>query len=75
MSKKDLIYTSFEELQQKTTFDFNTLDFNKPSICNSLLKLYDEGNKNLNNGDDEKAFMLWMRFFEGVIKLRKSKTD
>ena len=72
-TKKDLIYSSFEEFRQKTSFDFSKLDFNRPSICNSLLKLYDQGTSCLSLGDDEKAYMLLFRFFEGYLKLKSSK--
>lgn len=72
-TKKDLQYSSFEEFMKLSNFDFSSLDFNKPTICNSLLKIYDEGNRYLNNGDDEKAFLLLLRFFEGFLKLKNSK--
>ncbi|RNA25626.1 ubiquitin carboxyl-terminal hydrolase 8 isoform X2 [Brachionus plicatilis] len=72
-SKKDLTYSSFEEFRQKTSFDFSKLDFNRPSICNSLLKLYDQGTLCLSTGEDEKAYMLLYRFFEGYLKLKSSK--
>ncbi|CAF0891879.1 unnamed protein product [Brachionus calyciflorus] len=71
--KKDLTYSSYEEFQKNCNFDFSKLDFNKATICNSLLKLYDEGYKSLTFGDDEKAYMLLFRFFEGYVKLRSSK--
>lgn len=71
--KLDLTYPNFEEFIKCSNFDFSALDFNKPTICNSLLKLYDQGTKHLKNGDEEKAYMLLLRFFEGVLKLRNSK--
>lgn len=75
LAKKDLLYSNFDELEKICNeFDFRKLDFNKPTICNSLLKLYDEGNKHLNDGEEEKAYIMLIRFFEGVVRLRKSKT-
>jgi ubiquitin carboxyl-terminal hydrolase 8 len=71
--KKELSYGSFEEFLKKAEFDFSTFNFNNLNICNVLLKLYDKGNSLLQTGEDENAYFLLMRFFEGYLKLKKSK--
>jgi ubiquitin carboxyl-terminal hydrolase 8 len=71
--KKDLKYSSFEEFLAQSQFDFSKLSFNNLKICNSLMKLSDEGNTLLRLGDDEMAYILLMRFFESFIKLRNSR--
>ena len=71
--KKDLIYSNFDELLKQTHFDFTTVNFNNPKTCNSMLKLYDEGNRCLKVGEEEKAYLLLMRFFDGVLKIRSSQ--
>jgi len=71
--KKELSYGSFDEFIKKAEFDFSTLNFNNLNICNTLLKLYDKGNSSLQTGEDENAYIFLMRFFEGYLKLKKSK--
>jgi ubiquitin carboxyl-terminal hydrolase 8 len=67
----DLAYNSIDELDKAYALD-KTLEFNKPAVCNTLLKLYDQGNKSLNLGDEEKSYGCLMRFVDGSMKLRKS---
>jgi ubiquitin carboxyl-terminal hydrolase 8 len=72
-SKKELKYTNFEEFMKSTEFDFSKFNFENPSICNTLLKLFDQGNSFLSKGDEETAFQLLFRFFEGNMELRRTK--
>lgn len=71
--KKQLKYTSFDDFMKSTEFDFSKFNFENPAICNTLLKLYDQGHSFLSKGDDETAFQLLFRFFEGNMELRRSK--
>ena len=71
--KKDLLYASYEEFIKNTEYKFDKQIFNNPKICNTLLTLFDKGNEFLKFGDDEKAYIYLVRFFEGVIELRRSK--
>ena len=71
--KKQLKYTSFDDFMKSTEFDFSKFNFENPAICNTLLKLYDQGHSFLSKGDEETAFQLLFRFFEGNMELRRSK--
>lgn len=71
--RKELSYGSFAELQKADTLDLKKLDYNRRQICNSLLKMYDEGISLFKLGDDERAYMLLMRFFGSYQLLRTSK--
>ena len=71
--KTELSYRSFDELSKLAQTNFKNVDFNKRSTCASLLKIYDQGYSYLNLGDDEKAYLLLMRFFDAIQLLRKSK--
>jgi ubiquitin carboxyl-terminal hydrolase 8 len=70
--KKELDYRSLSELEKAFEFDFKTLDFNKPAVCNTLLKIFDHGQSLLKLGDEENAYGFLMRFVDGSIRLRKS---
>lgn len=67
VNKKELLYKDFDEFQKSLKFDFNTLNFNSNSICNSLLKLYDHGINYFKAGDDERAYTLLMRFLKDIL--------
>lgn len=73
MTKKPLAFTSIDELDKAAYLDPKMLDFNKPAICNSLLKIYDRANEYVKECDDERAYIMFMRFFEGFVQLRKSR--
>lgn len=74
-TKKPLSFASIDDLDKacKSGIDIKTLDFNKPAICNSILKMYDKANEFLRDNDDERAYIMFMRFFEAFMMLRKSR--
>jgi hypothetical protein len=71
--KKELEYESYEQLSNSSNFDFKNVNFNNTSICNTLLKMYDQGCLYLSKGDEERAYILLLRFFEAFLKLKDSK--
>lgn len=71
--RKELSYGSFAELQKADTLDLKKVNYNRRPICTSLLKMYDEGISLFKLGDDERAYMLLMRFFGSYQLLRTSK--
>ncbi len=71
--KADLSYRSFDELLNASSNDFKKENFNKRAICTTLLKIYDKGVSFIDIGDDEKAYIMLMRFFESIKFIRKSK--
>lgn len=71
--RKPLSYSNMDELEKYSKIDLKSLDFNKPAICNSLLKILDKANDFIKERDDERAYIMLMRFFESFIELRKSR--
>ena len=71
--RKPLSYSNMDELEKCAKIDLKTLDFNKLAICNSLLKMLDKANDFIKERDDERAYIMLMRFFESFIELRKSR--
>ena len=71
-SSSKLIFSSYDELKKASETKDNNLDFKQTNIASILLKIYDQGNLYLSGGEDEKAYILFMRFVENGLKFSRS---
>jgi len=71
--KADLSYRTFDELRKASEEKrLKKEDFARRTICTTLLKLYDSGVSYMDLGDEEKAYIMLMRFFDAYQLVRKS---
>ena len=71
---KDLTYTDLNQLDEVFKYDLKAkLDFKNYSVCGSLLKIHDQGDRLMQLGDQENAYGFLMRFAEGAMLLFKSE--
>lgn len=74
-AKADLRYKDIDELTDLAVGTvFQDYQLRNVSICKSLLKLYDEAIKMYTMGEEEKSYILFMRFVETSMKVKRITT-